>query len=361
MASFSQDKTPAAVTIADSLTDVFEVYCAGDWQVIRFDLTNAGSTAFDDIDIMAKDHKDGSFYILSATVDAYTTADPETLAGGGVSRFTIACGDLYAVKLRAKVAAGSTTATCTTLLTKFGLAGAKESGGNLDTIAALLTTIDIDTSKIPPLPSTQGKQDLVIAGIGTNTDVPLAGETVEGATARSGISLWKRVVNKLIDIKALLVKGDALKAASLSVTVATDDEQFGILGEAAAAAGAIHAQLRSIAEAVATQATPVEKEWKLLTLANVTPGTALEFNGAVATPLFCRAFYIQAKKVTGDNTGNIVVGTSATVRGSAEQIEVTPGAVFSPPLVAGVKIDINKWFMDADNAGDTIIIHYLEV
>ena len=47
----------------------------------------------------------------------------------------------------------------------------------------------------------------LVASTGALTDTPLGGETAEGATARSGISLWKRVVNKLIELKTLLGAG----------------------------------------------------------------------------------------------------------------------------------------------------------
>lgn len=57
---------------------------------------------------------------------------------------------------------------------------------------------------------------------GATTDAPLAGETPEGATARTGISLWKRMVNKLIEIKALLAFGGAPTDAAASSTVAED-------------------------------------------------------------------------------------------------------------------------------------------
>ena len=82
--------------------------------------------------------------------------------------------------------------------------------------------------------------------IGTTVDDVLAGETLESAAARTGISLWKRAVNKLIDIKALLVKGTAAMAASIGVTIATNDTQFGAVGSAADVDGNIHGQLEYI-------------------------------------------------------------------------------------------------------------------
>ena len=62
----------------------------------------------------------------------------------------------------------------------------------------------------------------VATALGDETDAPLAGETAEGATARSGISLWKRMVNKLIDIKSLLAALGATTDAAASSTVAED-------------------------------------------------------------------------------------------------------------------------------------------
>ena len=64
--------------------------------------------------------------------------------------------------------------------------------------------------------------------IGATTDTPLAGETAEGATARTGIGLWKRMVNKLIDIKALLASLVAPAAfTNLTATVAQAASESG--------------------------------------------------------------------------------------------------------------------------------------
>ncbi len=90
---------------------------------------------------------------------------------------------------------------------------------------------------------------VTVAAIGTTADVPLAGETAESATVRTGISLWKRFVNKLIDIKALLGKGTGIMTASHSVTIATDDTVIGATDDTEAAAGgvgSISSKLRKI-------------------------------------------------------------------------------------------------------------------
>lgn len=118
------------------------------------------------------------------------------------------------------------------------------------TATAVIPTQDIDAAGVL---ADHAKGTSANTAIGTTVDDVLAAETLEDATARTGISLWKRMVNKLIDIKALLVKGTAAMAASIGVTIATDDTQFGAVGAAADPDGNIHGQLRSIAEALVAQ------------------------------------------------------------------------------------------------------------
>ncbi len=71
--------------------------------------------------------------------------------------------------------------------------------------------------------------------IGTTTDDVLAGETLEDDTARTGISLWKRFVNKLIDIKAQLVStndarniADYYDSTTASLPFYSSGDQLGI-------------------------------------------------------------------------------------------------------------------------------------
>lgn len=74
--------------------------------------------------------------------------------------------------------------------------------------------------------------------IGATTDTPLAGETAEGATARTGISLWKRAVNKLIEIKALLTHPATFYFGRK--TIATAGTEEAIATTQALAAGIIY-------------------------------------------------------------------------------------------------------------------------
>jgi len=125
-----------------------------------------------------------------------------------------------------------------------------------DTRASLCDT----TGDYVPLQTTANgdlrvRDDDAIGILGATTDEPLAAETAEGATARTLVSLGKREVNKLIDIKALLVKGAAAAASSLSTTIATDDAHFGAVGAASDVDGVLHGQLRYVGEQLASQLT----------------------------------------------------------------------------------------------------------
>ena len=87
-------------------------------------------------------------------------------------------------------------------------------------------TIAIGTDEIPKVLESVAADDTEIADVvvvdqfGLKTDEPLAAETAEGATSRSGISLFKRMVNKLIDVKALLGTIDADTSALAAAVTA---------------------------------------------------------------------------------------------------------------------------------------------
>ena len=109
---------------------------------------------------------------------------------------------------------------------------------------------------------------------------------------------------------------------------------------------------------ITTAAPAVEKTPVLIVKANATPSTALPL---VASETFVRAFYLQAKKVAGDNTGNVFVGLSALDQGVAEQFELTPGATFEITMPAGTKLDLNDVYIDADTAADGVIGWYIPI
>ena len=78
--------------------------------------------------------------------------------------------------------------------------------------------------KVQPLDETGAVISGFAAG-GATTDTPLAGETAEDGTARTGISLWKRIVNKLIDIKAVFTDVWSVAGHWLSVHEASPLDQ----------------------------------------------------------------------------------------------------------------------------------------
>lgn len=81
----------------------------------------------------------------------------------------------------------------------------------------------------------------------------------------------------------------------------------------------------------------------------------------VASETFARAVYLQAKKVSGDNTANIFLGMAAVSVGNAEVFEVIPGGTFQLEMPAGTKVDLNLIFIDVDTTGDGVVGLYIPV
>lgn len=90
-----------------------------------------------------------------------------------------------------------------------------------DATGALLVDISGGNIEFPNTVTFGGLVDGGDAAQGTTTDAPLAGSvTKESATARTGISLWKRAVNVLIDLLAKLpALGTAGTASADVITV----------------------------------------------------------------------------------------------------------------------------------------------
>lgn len=208
-------------------------------------------------------------------------------------------------------------------------------------------------SVLPTGAATAANQDTQIANAGTTTDVPLAGEGAEDATARTGTSLWKRMVNKLIDVKALLVKGTAVMANALAVTVATDDTQFGAVGAAAAVSGNVHGQLRFVGEAVAgITLTAKIPDWASAIVA--TPGTPVSLSSGVT---FATSIRIMATQEAGANTGDVYLGESTVDKDTNQAHTLSPGDTWELVAAPGTKFDLNLLFIDCA-AGNTDGVTY---
>ncbi len=105
-------------------------------------------------------------------------------------------------------------------------------------------------------------------------------------------------------------------------------------------------------------AAPIEKLPILVSqfIAVASTAEALAAGGTNA-----RMLMLQAKKVAGDNTGNVFIGLAALDQGVAEMFELTPGATFEIVMPAGTMVDLNDVYVDADNATDGVIGWYIPV
>ncbi len=214
-----------------------------------------------------------------------------------------------------------------------------------------------------------------IAGIGSTTDDVLAAETLEDSTARTGVSLWKRAVNKLIAILAGLGTPTAdcvadNTTAAATATAATGiglwkrivnlliaiHNHFGVAGTANAgvlsvqgiASGTTLPVTEASAAAIAADtneltAAPVAKTLTVVTKAVTTSGTGVPL---VATETFARKVWLCAKKDAGANTGVVYLGTATVDATTPQQIELAPGDIFVLEMPAGTKIDLATIYID---------------
>jgi len=255
----------------------------------------------------------------------------------------------------------------------------------------LLGTIDTDTG-------------LISGGIGTTADAPLAGDTAETTTVRTGISLWKRAVNKLIEIKALLVKGTAGTTASIAVTVATDDAVIGATDASVAAAGgvgSVSAKLRklttdlstidadtgsiktntdtlvagggggyvrqdstsTIAKETGGNLAAVAADMNELTTAPVasaltrlppvvigTPGTPVVL---IASETFATKLILQAGRATAANASPVSIGGNIAYTTDL-QVQLAPGDTYVVEDRLGRKFDMNLIYIDGVNTDDGV-------
>ena len=92
------------------------------------------------------------------------------------------------------------------------------------------------------------------------------------------------------------------------------------------------------------------------TKANVTPGTKLALS---ATHIRCTYVEVSAKRAAADNTGNVFIGGTGLVAGTAEQVELAPGDVWWREARSGECFDLYDIYMDADTATDGVAGYYI--
>ncbi len=80
-----------------------------------------------------------------------------------------------------------------------------------------------------------------------------------------------------------------------------------------------------------------------------TPSTAVAISD---TDVICEGgAVLQAKKVDGNNTGNVFVGDSTLDQGVKEGIELAPGGSMSIE-----NLNLKDLYIDADTAGDGVVV-----
>ncbi len=91
-----------------------------------------------------------------------------------------------------------------------------------------------------------------------------------------------------------------------------------------------------------------------------TAGTAVALS---AVDLWVDILEMQAKKVGGDNTGNIFRGDSTLDQGVKEGIELIPGAVWNWEGNRNPEQTINlaAVFIDGDVSGDGVVFSYWQI
>lgn len=81
----------------------------------------------------------------------------------------------------------------------------------------------------------------------------------------------------------------------------------------------------------------------------------------LATSQGVRSLLIMAKKVAGDNTGNVFIGDSTLDQGVKEGIELAPGDFLEFPLHDTKVIDLTDVYVDADTSGDGVVFIYSKI
>jgi len=115
--------------------------------------------------------------------------------------------------------------------------------------------------------------------------------------------------------------------------------------------GAIHTVVTAAATTTRTESNPV-----IITQAVATPGTAEAISG---TSTLVTQLYLEARRVDGQNTGTVYIGTSAVDKDASQQITLDPGDNFIFMAIDGQSLDLDALYVDADIATDGVTGWYI--
>ena len=90
----------------------------------------------------------------------------------------------------------------------------------------------------------------------------------------------------------------------------------------------------------------------------------IEISAAVAAPgepvplapAHTNAVYavIQARKLTGENSGDVFLGTAAVDKDARQTVQMSPGDTWEPAVPHGRTLDLSALYVDAATAGDGV-------
>lgn len=82
-----------------------------------------------------------------------------------------------------------------------------------------------------------------------------------------------------------------------------------------------------------------------------TPGTAVALAPANTNVVYV---LLQAKAVTGDNTGNVFIGKSGVDKTTRQIVKLAAGDVWEPEIPRGEYLDLSELYIDAATAADGV-------
>jgi len=196
--------------------------------------------------------------------------------------------------------------------------------------------------------------DPAVSGIGTTLDTVVGDNTTPAAsaTAASGISLWKRIVNLLIAVLAKLPLVGTAGTASANVVTVQGIAGGTTLPVTEASAAAIAADTNELT------AAPVEKTLTLLVKAVAAGPAPARFS---LTSVLFRKMWLQAGRAAAVNTSLVYIGTAALVDTTAMEIALAPGDIFVVEMPPGTCGDLDQWWVDGATATDGVRGWYVPV